>query len=75
MSVHLSLPPSWSPDLAPSDFFILRYMKKKIPGLQFDSTEDLLYWIVVELERKPLAVFENVIKNWINRLENYMECK
>jgi hypothetical protein len=38
-------------------------------GLEFDSAEDILYWIRVEFERIPPAVLEDVFESWINRLE------
>jgi hypothetical protein len=38
-------------------------------GLEFDSAEGLLHWIMAEFEMIPPVVFEDVFETWINRLE------
>jgi hypothetical protein len=63
----------YSPDFAPSDFFIFGYLKEKMPGLEFGSAEDLLHWIRAEFEGIPPAVFEDVFEGWINRREKCIQ--
>jgi hypothetical protein len=38
----LALHPPYSPDLAPSDFFLLGYVKERLKGMVFLSYEQLL---------------------------------
>jgi hypothetical protein len=40
-----------------------------MPGLEFNSTENLLRCIRAEFERIPAAVPEGVFEGWNNRLE------
>jgi hypothetical protein len=40
MPVHLAPHPPYSPDLAPSDFFLFGYLKTKLVGLEFDSADE-----------------------------------
>jgi hypothetical protein len=61
-------PPS-SSDLAPSDFFLLGYVKERFKGMMFPSYQELLDAIgevVIGIESETLtAVFEH----WMERLE------
>jgi hypothetical protein len=42
MTVYLAPHPPYSPDLAPLEFFLFGYLKRKMQGLEFDSPEALL---------------------------------
>jgi transposase len=61
--------PLYSPDLAPSDFFLFGYAKERLKGMVFPSYEELLDAIgevVTGIESETLiAVFEH----WVERLE------
>jgi hypothetical protein len=61
--------PPYSPDLAPSDFFLFGYVKEGIKGMVFPSSEELLDAIgevVIGIESETLtAIFEH----WMERLE------
>jgi transposase len=61
--------PSYSPDLAPSDFFLFAYVKERLKGMVFPSYEELLDAIsevVTCIESETLtAVFEH----WMERLK------
>jgi transposase len=65
----LAAHPPYSPDLAPSDFFLFGYVKKRLKGMVFPSYEELLDAIgkvVTGIESETLtAVFEH----WMKRLE------
>jgi transposase len=73
--VHLAPHPPYSPDLAPSDFFLFGYLKTKIIGLKFNSSEALLYWIKDEFQRIPSEVLEGVFESWIIRIQKCLEYK
>jgi hypothetical protein len=63
--VHLS----YSPDLAPSDFFLFGDIKHCLQGIAFPPREELLaaiHEIVRAIPRPPL---EDVFRNWMERLE------
>jgi histone-lysine N-methyltransferase SETMAR len=61
--LRLALHPSYSPDLAPSDFFLFGYVKECLKGIVFPSYEELLDAIgevVTGIESETLtAVFEH----------------
>jgi hypothetical protein len=60
---------TYSPDLAPSDFFLFGYVKEHLKGMVFPSYEELLDAIgdvVTDIESETLtAVFEH----WMERPE------
>jgi transposase len=64
-----ALHPPYSPDLAPSDFFLFGYVKERLKGTVCPSYEELLDVIgevVTGIESETLiAVFEH----WMERLE------
>jgi hypothetical protein len=61
--LRLAPHPSYSPDLAPSDFFLFGYVKERLKGMMFLSYEELLGPIgevVTGIESETLtAVFEH----------------
>jgi hypothetical protein len=67
--LRFALHPSYSPDLAQSDFFLFGYVKERLKGMMFPSYEELLDTIgevVTGIESETLtAVFEH----WMERLE------
>jgi hypothetical protein len=65
MPVHLIPHPPYSPDLAPSDFFLFESLKTKMLGLEFDCPGTLLDWIKAEFQRIPSEVLERVFESWI----------
>jgi histone-lysine N-methyltransferase SETMAR len=60
--------PAYSPDLAPSDFFLFGYMKERQKGKMFKDTEALLLNIREIFENMDLGLLERVIQSWISRL-------
>jgi transposase len=75
MPVYLAPHPPYSPDIAPSDFFLFGYLKEKMLGLEFDSPEALLDWIRTEFERISRQVLEEVFEDWIARVQKCIECE
>jgi hypothetical protein len=61
MPVHLAPHPLYSPALVPSDFFLFGYLKSKLVGLEFESTDELLGWIKTELMWIPGQILEKVL--------------
>jgi hypothetical protein len=65
--IRLQHPP-YSPDLAPSDFYLLPTIKEKLKDIQMVDEEDLfdgLQEILNSISRKEL---DKVFGTWINRL-------
>jgi transposase len=73
MPVHLAPHPPYSPDLAPSDFFLFGYLKGKMQGLEFDSPEALLAWIRAEMATIRPDALEAVFERWILRVAKCIE--
>jgi hypothetical protein len=73
MRVKLSPHPPYSPDMAPSDFFLFGYIKQKIAGQEFVSLDDLLEAIREEFGRLSKSFLESVFYEWLIRLQNYLD--
>jgi hypothetical protein len=73
MLIHLARHPPYSPDLAQSDFFLFGYLKEKILGIEFESSEALFGWINPEFERIPRETLEEVFECWVVRVEKCIE--
>lgn len=61
--------PPYSPDIAPSDFFLFGFVKEKLKGCKFESKQELLSAIGSILEEIPKAVLISVFLDWERRLE------
>jgi histone-lysine N-methyltransferase SETMAR len=61
--------PPYSPDLAPSSFFLFGYVKKKLMGYQPESESELRVRIRVILAEIPRDVLNAVFLEWIDRLQ------
>ena len=59
--------PPFSPDLAPSDFYLLGKVKNKTQGVHFKDEEELLLTIQSEFEKIPQDELFRVFDGWINR--------
>jgi histone-lysine N-methyltransferase SETMAR len=63
--------PAYSPDLAPSDFYLFSYVKQLLSECQFADQDSLLQAvsdILVSIEKVTL---ESVFHNWMERLCQY----
>lgn len=65
--------PPYSPDLAPSDFFLFGYLKNKLMGHHFDSEADLLSKSEKILKKISRFTLEKVFEEWIERLKLCIE--
>jgi transposase len=75
MQVKLAPRPSYSQDLAPSDFFLFGYIKQKIAGQKFVSPDDLLEAIREEFDRFSKSVLESLFDEWMIRLQTCLDYK
>jgi hypothetical protein len=65
-------PPS-SPGLAPPDFFLFGYMKRKLMGYRADSESEFLVRICVILAEIPRDVLNAVFFEWVDRLQKCIQ--
>jgi hypothetical protein len=65
--------PPYSPDLAPSDFFLFGYVKKKLMGKRAESESELLVGIRVMLAEIRRDVLNAVFLEWVDRLHKCIE--
>ncbi len=67
--------PPYSPDLAPSDFFLFGYLKKLLEGEEFDSEIELFDRVTEILKGISKSVLKSVYDEWMNRLLIVQESK
>jgi hypothetical protein len=65
--VTVMLQPSYSPDLAPCDFFLFQKVKKALKGHHFDSIEDIQKSVTQVLNDTPQNAFQECYKQWQHR--------
>jgi histone-lysine N-methyltransferase SETMAR len=61
--------PPYSPDLAPSDFYLFGKVKDLLKGQEFNSAEELLEAIITILKGITREELDSVFANWEKRLE------
>ena len=59
--------PPYSPDIAPSDFFLFGFVKDKLKGKAFKKKEDLFEEIFSIIERIPSEIKHKVFEEWAKR--------
>lgn len=65
--------PAYSPDIAPSDFFLFGYLKNKLQGEHFDSV-DSLYESVIEIFNEiPKTTLQATFQEWERRLDEIIQ--
>jgi len=65
--------PPYSPDLAPSDFFLFGYIKDKLKGVVCKSIKSLMKKINSIVNAIPLEMLQDVMQAWIRRLYTVAE--
>jgi histone-lysine N-methyltransferase SETMAR len=65
--------PPYSPDLAPSDFFLFGYVKECLKGMVFPSYEELLDAINEVVTGIELETLTAVFEHWMERLAQVSE--
>lgn len=61
--------PAFSPDLAPSDFFLFGYVKLKLEGQSFTSRDELFSEVTQILNEIQPDVLKSAFLNWKERLQ------
>ncbi|XKL68404.1 hypothetical protein PGB90_003895 [Kerria lacca] len=59
--------PPYSPDLAPSDYYLFRHLKKHIKGIRYASDDKLRTAVSSWLRLQPVDFFETGIRKLISR--------
>jgi hypothetical protein len=65
--------PAYSPDIAPSDFFLFGYIKEKLKGTKCETTEELLERIKKILSGITPEMRISVFKEWMERLRRVVD--
>ena len=60
--------PTYSPDIAPSDFFLFGYAKEKLKGIKFNSRDELIQKVIEILNSIPKELLSQVFDEWERRL-------
>jgi hypothetical protein len=63
----------YSPDLAPSDFFLSGYVKEKLMGYRAETPSELLVRIRVILAEIPRETLTVVFLEWMERLQKCVQ--
>ena len=66
--MHNAEHPPYSPDLAPSDFYLFGKLKNQIKGLVFESAEEIKDWVVTQFESIKTDELKSVFEEWKARL-------
>jgi histone-lysine N-methyltransferase SETMAR len=67
--LRLDVHPPYSPDLAPSNFFLFGHIKYYLPGITFPSREELLAAIHEIVGAIPRPTLKEVFLHWMQRPE------
>jgi hypothetical protein len=65
--------PAYSPDLAPSDFFLFGRLKRKLTEYEISDRQRLESAIIYIFDGIGQKTFIAVFETWINRLERVIE--
>ena len=65
--------PPYSPDLAPSDFFLFPKFKEHLKGIYFNDTNEAKQAAKTWLTKWSVNYFKNRIKGWKHRLEKCID--
>ena len=75
---NIILYPSYSPDIAPTDFYLFRSMQKFLDGKEFENDEEVKSAIFTFFASKPQSFFQNAIsalvKRWQCIVDSAGEC-
>jgi hypothetical protein len=58
--------PSYSPDLAPSDFYLFGYVKRDLAGLLFEDADQLLAAVEGVLEGIEKVTLQAAFLEWMD---------
>jgi hypothetical protein len=72
-SLRMAPYPLYSPDVAPSDFFLFGCVKKKLQEAEFQSVQELFEAVVRILRAIPISTLLGTFHEWIKRLQAYID--
>jgi transposase len=72
-SMKLAPHPPYSPDVAPSDFYLFGDVKGRLTGQMFESREDLFDAIIEILRSIPMEKLMEVFLEWERRLQRCID--
>jgi transposase len=61
--------PTYSPDLAPADFFLFSKLKSTLKGRRFDTFDEIQKNSMRDLFAIPKEAFQKAFQNWQKRWE------
>ena len=67
--------PPYSPDISPCDFWLFGFIKEKLKGNSFESSDEVLLKINEIIKKIDKKTIYSVFYEWISRLENVIENK
>jgi hypothetical protein len=70
-----ALHPPCSPDLAPSDFYLFGYVKRRLVGPSFKDADQLLAAVKGVLEGIEKMTLQAVFLEWVDRLRKCIAIK
>jgi hypothetical protein len=59
--------PPYSPDLAPSDFYLFGYVKRCLAGLPFEDADQLFVAVEGVLEGTEKVTLQAIFLEWMDR--------
>ena len=71
-SIHVITKPPYSPDLAPSDFWMFPALKMGLKGTHFATTEDIKSNATAQLRKIPKEVFRRCFQQWHDRWSKFV---
>jgi histone-lysine N-methyltransferase SETMAR len=69
----LVLHPPYSPDPAPSDFFLFGYLKQHLEGKHFTRKDQVIAAVKEVVNKIPLQTFQNMMHSCQYRLRRYIQ--
>jgi len=66
-SIPVITQPPYSPDLAPSDFWLFPTLKMGLKGTRFTTMEDIKWNAMTELQTIPKEAFRRFFQQWQDR--------
>jgi hypothetical protein len=63
--------PPYSPNLAPSEFYLFGHVKRRLAGLSFDDADQLLASVEGVLEGIEKVTLQAIFLDWIQEKHRY----
>ena len=67
--IKKAIHPSYSPDVAPTDFFQLGYIKGRLQGMKFEEPDELFSTIIEIANSIPPDILHQAYREWLTRLD------